>query len=186
MAKADLERAHLLHPSIAMGEPEWMDFFDGREGRRAMGRILYDIYDQIKEDEEREAGRRRVGRRPGREPVPLDEVFKTIFLAPPSLEVFHVALRELMGTMSMRALAKRIGMSSGNFSYYTNGKLKPDLYLMEKIALVLKVHPSYFIEWRAQYVAEMIRRVYMTDPKLSITAYKAIRLGNKRVLARER
>ena len=80
----------------------------------------------------------------------------------------------------------RIGMSQPNFGRYLDGQLKPDLYLIEKIAAAFKIHPSHFAEWRAMYIGEMITKVYLAKPNMSIGAYKAVRLGQKRALAEGR
>jgi len=179
MPKADLDNARDNYPSLKMGVDEWVEFFDGPGGREAMGRILYDIYDQVKEDEEREMGQRRVGRRPIRPPVSLEEVYATIFPQEPSQEPFIPTMRRLLGSTSQRSFASKLGISPQHFGRYLDGKLKPDIYFLERVSTALKIHPSHFLEWRALYIGDVVTKVYTAKPNLSLHGYKAIMLGRK-------
>ena len=182
MAKADFEAARRQYPSTAMGDEEWRAFFDTAAGAHALGRILYDIYDKVVDEEEKEAGVRRMGRRPARPSVSLEQVYRKVLPPPPSLEPFPVALRNLMGDKSLRAFAPKVPMHVATLSRMMRGQAEPDLQMLERIAAAAKVHPSYFMEWRALYVGQLISSVFSDRPNLSISAYRALTKGSPTAL----
>lgn len=144
-----------------------------------MGRILYDVYDKIMDEEERAAGMRRMGRRPARNEVPLAEVYRKVLPPPPSQDPFPVALKVLLNGRSLRWFAPKIPVDVSTLSRMMNGKAEVDILMLERISAAAKVHPSYFVEWRAMYVAKVIQEVYLQSPHLSITAFRALRSGKQ-------
>lgn len=174
MAKANLERAKELYPSTyTMGEREWVKFFDTAQGFAAMGAIIGDIFDEVKAEEEKEAGVRRMGRRPGRS-ASLAEVYATVFPAPYSMDSFPEALVKLLNGRSQRAFAAKIPCNQSTLSRLLSGDWKPDLSMMESIAVAAKVAPSFFMEWRAMYVGKVITETLMQHPNLSITHLRQV------------
>lgn len=174
MAKADIEKARRLYPSTRMGEAEWVAFFDTPAGFSAMGAIIGDIYDEVKAEEEREAGVRRMGRRPGRS-ASLSEVWATVFPAPYSMDPFPEALGKLLNGRSQRAFASKIPCNQSTLSRLLSGEWEPDLVMLERIAEAAKVAPAYFVEWRAMYVGELITKVLTASPNLGITHFRNLR-----------
>jgi transcriptional regulator with XRE-family HTH domain len=181
MAKADLDRARQLYPSCNMGVEEWVTFFGTAPGLHAMGRILYDIYDEIMSREEREAGQRRIGRRPARSAVPLTQVMAVVRPEEFSTDPFPQALYKLLRGRSQRAFARKIPISQPYLSRLLSGEREPELELMESIAAAAGVNPWHFPEWRAQYLGQLITEVLTESPHLGITAIKGVRSTRQRV-----
>lgn len=179
MAKADLERAKSMYPSTyLMGEKEWLTFFDTPQGFAAMGAIIGDIFDEVKAEEEKEAGVKRMGRRPGRS-ASLSEVYATVFPAPYSMDPFPEALTKLLNGRSQRAFAAKVPCNQSTMSRLLSGEWKPDIPMMESIAVAAKVSPAFFLEWRAMYVGQLITSTLMARPHLSITHLRTVN-GSKR------
>lgn len=176
MSKADFERAKALYPSTQMDDKAWMEFFDSPAGEHALGRILGDIYDFVKAVEEREAGIHRVGRRPRRDGS-LEDVYKTVFPTPYTMDPFVTAMETLLAGRSQRAFAPKVPMSQTDLSRLLRGVMAPDITLLERIAAAAKVHPSYFVEWRAMYVSSMVERALMARPNIGVRAYRTLRDG---------
>lgn len=51
----------------------------------------------------------------------------------------------------------------------------PSLQMMEAIARVAKVPPSYFLEWRAALVAQVVERALLAWPVHSMRAWNQVR-----------
>lgn len=181
MAKADLERAKELYPSCGMGMEEWNAFFGTGPGLRAMGRILYDIYDELMSKEERENGVRRIGRRPARSAVSLAELMNVVKPEEFSNEPFPEALRKLIRGRSQRVFSRKIPIDQTYLSRLLSGDRQPDLELLERIATAASVPPWHFIEWRAIYLGTLITEVLTESPHLGITALKGVRTTRQRV-----
>ncbi len=181
MAKADLERAKELYPSCAMGLEEWTTFFGTAAGLKAMGRILYDIYDELMSKEEREAGKRRIGRRPARSAVPLATLMTVVRPEEFSNDPLPVALKRLMRGRSQRAFCRKIPCSQPYLARILTGEIQPGLEFLELIAVAGGVQPWHFPEWRAQYLGALITEVLVESPHLGITAIKGVRNTRMRI-----
>lgn len=176
MAKADFEKAKREYPSTAMDEAGWMAFFDTPAGQHAMGRILGDIYDAVKAEEEKEAGIRRMGRRPRRDGS-LEDVWATVFPQPFTMDPFPTAMVKLLNGRSQRQFAPKVPVHQTTMSRLMAGTLKPDLHMLERIALAAKVHPSYFVEYRAMFVGQLMTRVFTENPNMGVSAFRQVRHG---------
>ena len=176
MAKADFQRAKTEYPSTGMGEKGWLAFFDTSEGTHAMGRILGDIFDFVKAEEEREAGVHRMGRRPRRDGS-LDEVYRTVFPQAYTMDPFREAMEKLLNGRSQRQFAPKIPMTQSMFSRLLRGDTIPDMATLEHIAKAAKVHPSFFVEWRAMYVSSVIGQVLVDRPNIGVKVYRTLRQG---------
>lgn len=180
MAKVDLSQARELYPSCAMGVEEWNNFFATSDGLRSFGRIVYDIYDEVMSQKERAAGIRRVGRRPARSAVSLDEVFDTILPPDFNNEPLQVVLPRLIGSRGLKEIAEKAHMSRSHLSWILSGKRRPTLEGLEDLADVLGVQPWYFVEWRAQYLGALITEVLMSSPHLGTTVLRDLRTARRR------
>ena len=175
MAKADLERARQLYPSCdELGYDGWMEFFNTREGFAAMGQMIYDIYDEVLAQIERDAGRRQMGRRPAREAVSLDEVFALVFPQPYTMDPFPEAMQKLLAGQSQRAFSRKIPCDQATLSRLMNGQHPPDISMLERIATAARVAPYYFVEWRALFMGRMVTRVFLEKPNVSVSAYEML------------
>lgn len=157
-----------------MGEPEWVAFFNTPAGFHVMGRIIGDIYDEAMAEEEREAGLRQMGRRPNRRAVPLSEVYAMVFPRPYSMDPFATSMAKLLEGRSQRAFCRRVPIHQTTLCRYLDGSRKPDLEMLEKLAAAAKVKPSYFVEWRAMYVGQLIQTVLLDHPNIGISAVNTI------------
>ncbi len=175
MAKADLERARQLYPSCEMGMDEWMSFFGTAAGLRAMGRIIYDIYDEVVSREEREAGKRRIGRRPARDATSLAQVMAVVKPEEFSNEPLHIALRRLLRGRSQRQFAMRVPISQPHLNRLLAGPRSYNLELIESLADAAGVPPWHFAEWRALYIGGLITEVLANNPHMGITALRGLR-----------
>lgn len=176
MAKADLERARELYPSCGMGLEEWTTFFGTAAGLRAMGRIIYDIYDEVVSREEREQGKRRIGRRPARDAVSLAKVMAIVKPEEFTNEPLPVALSALLRGRSQRQFARKVPISQPYLNRLLAGQHpKVDLDLLESLAEAAGVHPWHFPEWRALYVGELVTQVMKEAPHVGITVLRQLR-----------
>lgn len=179
MAKADFETAKGQYPSTQMGEATWVKVFDERPD--IMWRILGDIYDVVKAEEEKRLGRRAMGRRPGRTGVSLQELYDVVFREPYSNDPFDVALDKLMVGKSLSEIARLVPCDKGYLSRVLNGKVPLTLLLMERVAISVDVHPSYFMEWRAKYLSGLVENVLTRRPHLAIGHMERVRAGRRRL-----
>jgi transcriptional regulator with XRE-family HTH domain len=180
MAKADLEKARELYPSCNMGIEEWTSFFGTAAGLRAMGRIIYDIFDEIMSREEREQGKRRIGRRPAREAVSLAKVMAVVKPEEFTNEPLPEALRKLLRGRSQRQFCRKVPISQPYLSRLLSGERSGvDLDMLERLAAAAGVHPWHFPEWRALYVGELITEVMRTAPHVGITVLRSLRTSRR-------
>lgn len=177
MTKAKWDNAKEMYSCCSIGEEEWLAFFDTPEGERAIGAILGDIYAEVKAQEERNAGVRRVGRRPRPTRVSLAEVYATIFPEQYTTDPFPLALEKLLIGRSMRQFAMAVPCNHGTVSRLVAGYVEPDLVMLERVAAAAKVHPSYFCEWRAMFVGRLLTEILLVRPNLGIKALKALHTG---------
>lgn len=182
MPKADLKKAATEYPSTQMGEAAWINVFDDRPD--IMWRILGDIYDVVKAEEDKRLGRRAMGRRPGRTGVTLTELYDVVFREPYSNDPFNMALNKLMTGKSLREIARLVPCDKGYLSRVLNGKVPLTLILMERIAVAVDIHPSYFLEWRAKYLSGLVENVLTRRPHLAIGHMERVREGRRREAAR--
>jgi hypothetical protein len=181
MAKANLDAARELYPSCKMGMEEWTAFFGTAPGLRAMGRILYDIYDELMSREEREQGKRRIGRRPARSAVPLADLMMVVRPEEFSNEPLPASLGKLLRGRSQRQFARKVPMDQGYLCRILSGERGADLELIERLAAAAGVQPWHFPEWRGQYLGALITEVLIESPHLGITAIKGVRATRQRV-----
>lgn len=177
MAKADYENAKRLYPSTAMGEDEWIAVFDRNPD--IMWAIVGDVYDAIKTEQEKDAGIRRMGRRPARQGTSMDEVFSTVFPQHYTMDPFAEAFAKLIDGRSQRQFAMKIPCSQGTISRLLSGQLTPDLTMMERIASASKVPPYFFVEYRALLIGQMVTRILTEQPHMGITAMKKVRASRR-------
>lgn len=169
-----------------MGVDEWVTFFNSPAGTGAMGKIVYDIYDEVKSAEERNAGLRRIGRRPGRSAVPLDEVMAVVLPTEFTNDPLPLALSRLIVGKSQRQFARRVPITQSHLCRLLSGERVPNLEQLERLAEAAGVQPWYFMEWRAQYISTLMGEVMAQSPHLSITALRVMRDGRRNIPLRRR
>lgn len=156
-----------------MGEAEWLAALN--ENDDIMWKIIGDIYDAVKTEEEKDAGIRRMGRRPARQGTSMDEVYATVFPQQYSTDPFGITFRRLMLGRSQTQVAMKIPCNQSTISKYLSGQRMPDVTTMERIAAAVKVPPHYFTEYRAMMLGQLITQILTEQPTMGITAMKRLR-----------
>lgn len=181
MARADYPKAKAQFPSIFGTDDEgWLHFFQSPHGFQVLGKFLGDAYTTAKDEEDRQAGVRRAGsgrRAPRR--ASLDEVLQTVFPDRFSMDPFPVAMEKLLAGRSQRMFAMKAGVHQTTLSRLMRGQYSPEIDILESIAKAAKIHPSYFLEWRALYIGEVLTKVFVKNPNLSVAALRELTAGRK-------
>lgn len=169
---ADFENARSQFPSVKHDVDAWVRFFDDRP--EVMLQILGDIYRETKAEEARESGKAQTGRRPKAINGNLDELHR---MTTPqySVDNFDVAVKELIGTRSLRAFAAKVPMNHHTLTRMMRGDVKLEMWRLEQIADAAKVNPAFFREYREMQLLEVIGRYFSLRPNVSITLTKRIR-----------
>lgn len=92
-----------------------------------------------------------------------------------AVEQFRDAFRYLANGRSIRALARKTGLSKNHVHRLTTGEIEPDAYAMTQIAKAFDKSPSYFVEWRAMWVANAIVNRLADHPESSIALYRKLK-----------
>ena len=95
-------------------------------------------------------------------------------------EPFGKAVKELLNGRSVRWLANEIHIHNVPLTRVLNGERdvvsvrdpKGSMTRIEVIARALKVHPSYFAEWRRLWVMTLIDQAFEEHPHLSVGVYR--------------
>lgn len=103
---------------------------------------------------------------------------------------FPEAFAAIKGTRSLRGIAQQVGVTHAQLSYWINGKqpivkihdVAGSMFHLESIAKALKVHPSYFVEWRRLWVLSVVDAVFDGRPNQTAILYKRYR-GNEQKVA---
>lgn len=112
--------------------------------------------------------------------VPTVEELLNLVTPQYSNDPFPVALKTALGNRSARWLAKRLNM---HFSYVyrlLNGEREivdvndpaHSMARIEAIARELRVHPSYFAEWRRLWIMSLLDSMFEVKPNLSIGVWR--------------
>lgn len=156
--------------SIKEGEQAWVALVDERPD--ILHQLLGDVYIVTKYDErKRETGKRLDGRRVMPRDANLDELWDMI-TPRYSMESFGVAVKALIGTMSLRQFAAKVPMDHRELSRMMRGQSKPSVYWMERIAEAARVTPAYFVEWRIAFAVNRLAGILRQRPNLSIGVVK--------------
>lgn len=169
---ADFDNARSQFPSVKHGVDEWVRFFDDRP--EVMLQILGDIYRETKAEEARESGNAPTGRRPKSINGNLDELHRMV-TPQYSVDCFEVAVKELIGTRSLRAFAAKVPMNHHTLTRMMRGEVKLEMWRLEQIADAGKVQPGYFREYREMQLLEVIGRYFQQRPNVSIALTKRIK-----------
>ncbi len=164
-----------LYPSTQMNEQGWVEAFDRNPDM--LWSIIGDIVKVVKASE----GPRRTGRRPPVRDMSLEDVWALLYPKRYSLAPFPEALAELMAGKSQRQFARLVPCHQTTLSRLLSGHLQPDLLMLESLAQAGGVPPSYFTEWRARYIAEVVTQVLTERPNMGVTALKRMSMLNKGV-----
>lgn len=93
-------------------------------------------------------------------------------------EPFGPAVKELLGKRSIRWLAREIHIHQVQLTRLLNTDVvsirdpQGSMARIEAVARALKVHPSYFAEWRRMWVMTLIDQAFTEHPNLSVGVYR--------------
>jgi hypothetical protein len=183
MSRVDMEVAREKFPSVDMGVDDWVAFFSTSAGFDAMGKIAYDIYNEVLSREERRAGIRRRGRRPARPLAPLSEVMKRVFPEQWSMDPITISLPSLIDASdhSIHEFAAAAFISPQHLRNIAAGRRRAGIDLLERFARLGDVQPWYFTEWRAYFFGDLIRDVLLVSPNLGVTLVKHFHSRGRRL-----
>lgn len=149
-----------------------------QENPQALFRIVADSYAFAVR--ERDPSIVKPGRRVPTDPVSIEEVFGTIFEDHFSTAPFPEALAELIGSDSQRAFSAKVPCHQTTISRLLDGKMTPDLAIMERLAVAGGRRPWFFAEWRAMFISKIVRESMLVDPRMSIGVLKGLRELDRR------
>lgn len=92
-----------------------------------------------------------------------------------TIHKFSEAFKFLKGTKSIRGMAAKCGLTATMVQRLLDGKADPTAEVMEQIARAFKKHPSFFVEYRVQYVVGMMAMRMEAIPESSIVPYLKLR-----------
>lgn len=137
--------------------------------------LVADVVKAVKAGE----GERRTGRRPAVSVKSLDELYEILF--PPSYveaclaDALHHAMRAQ--GLSQRRLAEVVGFNQATLSRLLAGKSTPTVEMIERLAWALNVRPTYFSEYRALKLGQLVTDTLLADPKASADAIRRLFVG---------
>lgn len=142
----------------------WRAFFGERTD--VMYRLLGDLY---------QASTSVRGLSP--EKLPTVDELRGLVTQDYSNEPFGEALMTLLGDRSVRWLAARMKIHHSQLTRLIRGDrgietLRDPMWQMEEVARALRVHPSYFLEWRRMWIVSLLDAAFTAQPNLSIGVYK--------------
>jgi hypothetical protein len=180
MVKLDPAQIRARFPSIDMGLDDWVDYLSTPAGFDSMGKMFYDIFNEMKTIEERKAGIKRQGRRPARPSAPLDEVWRYVLPSQWCYDPLPGALAELVSRVGTQSeFAALVPCSRSFLNNVLAGRKGADRRTLERFATVGGVRPWYFVEWRARYFGDLITAAFTRSPHLAITAVKAAQAAGR-------
>lgn len=157
------------HPMVTKSTQQdfWRTYL--ADNPTVMYRLLADLHG---------VARRFRGEDPGR--VPTVEELRGLVTPSYSNDPFPVALRAALGKRSARWLAGRLNMHFSYVCRLLNGERdvvdvndpRHSMDRLEAIARELRVHPSYFAEWRRLWVMTLMDAMFEDRPNLSIGVWE--------------
>lgn len=130
---------------------------------RVLWGLIADVVKAVKAGE----GEKRTGRRPAASVGSLDELYEILFPAVYGTQPFPEAFRIALNGRPQDAFAKRIGCNQATISRLLAGRSRPSVQHMELIAHGLGIKPTYFVEYRAMKLGEIVTDVLLGNPALS-------------------
>lgn len=130
--------------------------------------LVADVVKAVKAAE----GDRKTGRRPAASVTSLDELYELLFPKRYESSPFPVALHMALGSKSQRTFAEEVGINQATISRLLSGKTPPTVEMMERAAYVLKIPPTYFAEYRAMKLAQILTDVLMANPEMTVEALR--------------
>jgi DNA-binding XRE family transcriptional regulator len=137
---------------------------------RVLWGLVADVVKAVKAGE----GGRKTGRRPAVAVGSLDELYEVLFPTVYQQDPFPQAFAAALGRRSQRAFAQQIGFNQATISRLLAGKTAPTVEMIERIAHTLNVRPTYFHEYRAMKIGQVVTDVLLAHPTLSADAVRRL------------
>lgn len=139
-------------------------------------KILWGLVADIVKAAKAGEGEKRTGRRPAATVGSLDELYDVLFppayTTRPFAEALNVAL--VIAGHTQRSFATSAGFNQATVSRLVSGKLLPSVEMIERIAYVLNVRPTYFAEYRAMKLGQVVTDVLLANPTLSAESVRGL------------
>lgn len=126
-----------------------------------------------------EGKRPRPGKRPSLDRQDAFYALKKLSGEQYSDECFDVTMRALSNGRSTRGIAHRTGLNKDVISRLQRGVLKPSFQSMEKLARGFGKDPAYFVEYRAEAVAALVRDYLLDHPETATAWYVKTKRSGK-------
>lgn len=126
--------------------------------------LVADVVKAVKAAE----GERKTGRRPAVSVGSVDELYDVLFPKVYVIEPFPQAFAKALGSKSQRDFAGKIGCNQATVSRLLSGTTPPTVEMMERIAHALKLPPTFFAEYRAMKLGQVVTEFLLRNPQISI------------------
>jgi hypothetical protein len=155
-------------PGANEARDEWVQLFAANP--KVLWGLVADVVKAVRAGE----GDRKTGRRPAVSVGSLDELYAVLF--PPSYQQrpFPEAFALALGERSQRAFAAQIGFNQSIVSRLLSGKTAPTVEIIERVSHALNVRPTYFHEYRAMKIGQVVTDVLMANPTMSADAVRRL------------
>lgn len=167
-ATADWDKAKALYPATGDDEAAWSKVLSEQPD------VMYSVIAYIVKVVKATEGPRKTGRRPGVTGLNFDDVWDVLYPPRYTTEPLTEVLPVLMAGKSQRQIAPKVPCNQATLSRIVNGQVKPDTALLRGLAAALKVPPTYFAEYRAMRLAEIVQAVLLAQPNMSVTLFKQL------------
>lgn len=147
--------------AAAESHADWASLM--REHPKVLWGLIADVVKAVKAGE----GQRKTGRRPAVSVGSLDELYAALFPPTYGIVPFPEAFARALGDRSQRAFALEVGLNQGTISRLLSGRIEPSLETIERISQALHIRPTYFAEYRAMKIGQVVTDVLRSHPELS-------------------
>lgn len=151
-----------------MSERDWETLLVGNP--KVLWGLVADVVKAVKAHE----GERKTGRRPAVGVSSLDELYAVLFPKVYVVEPFPEAFAAALGRRSQRDFAEAVGFNQATVSRLISGKTAPTVEVMERIAQTLKLPPTFFLEYRAMKLGQVVTNVLLANPDVSIDSVRRL------------
>lgn len=145
---------------------DWNEVF--RQDPAILGRIINDI---LKADQA-EPGR--PGKRPALDIEAAEQRYRQMVGDDYTMLPFDRAFTILKGDRSIRHLAHKVGLDKTLVWGLLNNDKRPNPEIMEKVAAAFKKHPSYFVEYRVDYILGVLFHQLTRSPESSVVFFNKV------------
>jgi len=137
-------------------------------------KVLWGLVADIVKAAKAGQGERRTGRRPAVSVGSIDELYEVLFPKVYVTDPFPKAFAAALGRRSQRDFAEDVGYNQATVSRLLSGKIPPTCECMERVAYALKVPATYFLEYRAMKLGQVLTNVLLDNPAVSVEAVRRL------------